>query len=103
MLGAHAGCGKHVGVTSSTRRYACSILRPRRYSIWRFIAPMRATLRKLSIVLPVGLLFSVACWGQTTAFQGDVKGEDGKPLKDALIKIERTDIKGNYKVKSDKK
>jgi tetratricopeptide (TPR) repeat protein len=64
---------------------------------------MRATLRKLSIVLPVGLLFSVACWGQTTAFQGDVKGEDGKPLKDALIKIERTDIKGNYKVKSDKK
>lgn len=64
---------------------------------------MRATLRKLLISLPVGLLFSVACWGQTTALQGEVKGEDGKPLKDALVKIDRKDIKGSYKVKSDKK
>ncbi len=40
---------------------------------------------------------------QTTAINGEVKGEDGKPLKDALIKIERTDIRGNYKVKTGKK
>lgn len=64
---------------------------------------MHATLRKLLITLPLTLFFTVACWGQTTAIEGDVKGEDGKPLKDALIKIERKDIKGNYKVKSDKK
>ena len=32
-----------------------------------------------------------------------VVGEDGQPLKDALIKIERKDIKGNYKVKTKKK
>jgi tetratricopeptide (TPR) repeat protein len=64
---------------------------------------MTAALRRLLTVVPVTLLFSVACWGQTTAFEGDVKGEDGKPLKDAQIKIERKDIKGSYKVKSDKK
>src|SRR6266478_4433184 len=64
---------------------------------------MPATLRKLLIAFPVTLLFSVACLGQTTALEGDVKGEDGKPLKDALVKIERKDIKGNYKVKTDKK
>src|SRR6266404_3623189 len=64
---------------------------------------MPATLRKLLIAFPVTLLFSVACLGQTTALEGDVKGEDGKPIKDALVKIERKDIKGNYKVKTDKK
>jgi len=40
---------------------------------------------------------------QTGAIEGDVKGPDGKGLKDAMVKIERTDIKGNYKVKTDKK
>jgi tetratricopeptide (TPR) repeat protein len=35
--------------------------------------------------------------------QGDVKGEDGQPLKGAVIKIVREDIKANYSVKTDKK
>ncbi|PYT17711.1 MAG: hypothetical protein DMG59_06580 [Acidobacteria bacterium] len=64
---------------------------------------MHATLRKLMIVVPIIVLFSVACWGQTTALEGDVKGPDGKPLQGALVKIDRKDIKGNYKVKTDKK
>jgi len=59
--------------------------------------------RKLLVALPVTLLFSAACWAQTTAFQGDVKGEDGKGLKDAMVHIDRKDIKGAYKVKTDKK
>src|SRR5579863_6646978 len=59
--------------------------------------------RKLLISLPVTLLFSAACWAQTTAFEGDVTGEDGKGLKDAVVHIDRKDIKGNYKVKTDKK
>jgi tetratricopeptide (TPR) repeat protein len=59
--------------------------------------------RKLLISLPVTLLFSAACWAQTTAFEGDVKGEDGKGLKDAVVHIDRKDIKGSYKVKTDKK
>ena len=40
---------------------------------------------------------------QTGSLEGDVKDENGKGLQGALVKIERTDIKGNYKVKTDKK
>jgi hypothetical protein len=51
-----------------------------------------------------GLLFcALAAWGQTSSLTGEVKGEDGKPLKDAWIKIDRTDIKGHYQVKTNKK
>jgi tetratricopeptide (TPR) repeat protein len=64
---------------------------------------MPATPRKLLLAVPVTLLFSVACWGQTTSLEGDVKGEDGKPLQNAVVKIDRKDIKGSYKTKTDKK
>ncbi len=64
---------------------------------------MSATLRKLVIILPLALLSSVACWAQTTVIEGDVKGDDGKPLPNAAIRIDRTDIKGSYKTKTDKK
>lgn len=40
---------------------------------------------------------------QTGAIEGDVKADDGAPLRGALVKIDRTDIKGSYKVKTDKK
>ncbi|HEY1757428.1 MAG TPA: tetratricopeptide repeat protein [Bryobacteraceae bacterium] len=59
--------------------------------------------RMLQFALPVSLLFSSLCLAQTASIQGDVKGEDGKPLAGAVIKIERTDIKQNYSVKTDKK
>ncbi len=49
------------------------------------------------------LLFSGMALAQVTVISGEVKGEDGKGLKDALIKIERKDIRGNYKVKTNKK
>jgi tetratricopeptide (TPR) repeat protein len=64
---------------------------------------MTATLRKLLIAIPVTLMFSSACWAQLTIIEGDVKGADGKGLKDAVIKIERKDMKGSYKTKTDKK
>ncbi len=65
---------------------------------------MSATLRKNLLIASITILFSVACVAQTTtAVQGDVKGEDGQPLKGAVIKIVRTDIKANYSVKTDKK
>jgi len=52
----------------------------------------------------VGLLvLSFAASAQTTSIAGEVKGEDGQPLKDAWIKIDRKDIKGAYKVKTNKK
>jgi tetratricopeptide (TPR) repeat protein len=64
---------------------------------------MQARLRRsLSIG---GLLFFLAgaTWAQTTTIEGNVKGEDGGPLKGAVIVLDRTDIKGHYQVKSDKK
>jgi tetratricopeptide (TPR) repeat protein len=65
---------------------------------------MSATLRKLLLAVPLTILFSTACFAQsTTAVEGDVKGDDGQPLKGAVIKIARTDIKSNYTTKTDKK
>jgi len=50
------------------------------------------------------ILLSTAAYAQSTcSISGKVIGEDGQPLKDALIKIERKDIKGSYKVKTNKK
>jgi Tfp pilus assembly protein PilF len=54
-----------------------------------------------------GLVFLAACsaWAQTTTLEGDIKDENGQPLKDkgAVIVLDRTDIKGHYQVKSGKK
>ncbi len=38
-----------------------------------------------------------------TTIEGSVTGDDGQPLKDAVIKIERLDIAGHYHTKTDKK
>ena len=64
---------------------------------------MQATPRKFLGILPVALLFAAAALAQTSSIEGDVKGEDGKPVVGAVIKIDQTDIKGNYKLKTDKK
>ena len=59
-----------------------------------------------NVALPAlgALLFTIAGFAQTTtSLEGEVKGEDGQPLKGALIKIDREDIKGHYQVKTDKK
>src|SRR5437868_7800960 len=64
---------------------------------------MRATFRKLALAGASALIFSLVGFAQTSSLEGDVKGEDGQPVKDALVKIERKDIKGNYKVKTNKK
>jgi tetratricopeptide (TPR) repeat protein len=59
--------------------------------------------RNLVVAAAATLFLALASFAQITAMEGDVKGEDGKPLQGAVIKIARTDIKGNYTVKSDKK
>jgi len=51
-----------------------------------------------------GLLFvAITSFAQITAVEGVVKGPDGKPLQGAVIQFVRLDIKGSYKVKTDKK
>jgi tetratricopeptide (TPR) repeat protein len=64
---------------------------------------MSAILRRLALSAAAALLAAGGAWAQTSSIEGDVKAEDGGPLKGALVKIERKDIKGNYKVKTDKK
>lgn len=66
-------------------------------------SPYPGFYRKSALLLGTFLFVSIAGLAQTTTIEGDVKGEDGKGLKDAIIKIERLDIKGNYKTKTDKK
>lgn len=60
-------------------------------------------LRKLMFTLPVALVFSAIGFAQTSQFEGTVKGADGKPAPGVEIRIERQDVKGNYKTKTDKK
>jgi len=49
------------------------------------------------------LFLSLPAFSQTTIIEGVVKDPDGKPLPGAVVKIDRTDIKGSYTVKTDKK
>jgi tetratricopeptide (TPR) repeat protein len=64
---------------------------------------MPAKLSRSLTALAGLFLFSLAASAQTSSISGKVIGEDGTGLKDALIKIERKDIKGSYKVKTNKK
>jgi len=59
--------------------------------------------RRLAWLGAAFLLVAGVSLAQTSAIAGQVKGEDGKPLQGALIRIERLDIKGNYRVKTNKK
>lgn len=61
------------------------------------------TLQRLASLATLAALFTFGAFAQTASLEGEVKGEDGKPLKDALIRLERKDIKGSYKVKTNKK
>lgn len=60
-------------------------------------------LRDLGLSLAGMLMCAYGALAQTAVMEGNVKGEDGKPVQGAVIKITRTDIKGNYQVKTDKK
>ena len=60
-------------------------------------------LQKLASLTALVALFTMNAIAQTASLEGEVKGEDGKPMPGALIKLERKDIKGSYKVKTNKK
>jgi tetratricopeptide (TPR) repeat protein len=56
------------------------------------------------ILATAGLLFfGFTSLAQITAIEGDVKGDDGKALVGAVVKIDRYDITAHYKTKTDKK
>ncbi len=68
---------------------------------------MTKSLRKLALAAGFStlffLMFATGAMAQTSAIEGEVIGEDGQPLRGATVQITRTDIKGNYKVKTNKK
>ncbi len=64
---------------------------------------MFAQLRSSLILSSLALVVAGGAWAQTTTLEGDVKDASGQPLKGAVIVLDRTDIKGHYTVKSDKK
>lgn len=60
-------------------------------------------LRNLALAATGLAIFAFTALAQQGSMQGDVKGPDGKPLPGAMVKIDRTDIKAHYQVKTDKK
>ncbi len=69
-----------------------------RLAKWIMPVPFQKFLTPALLVLCASVAYS-----QVTTLEGDVKGPDGQLYKGAVIKLVRTDIKGNYTVKSDKK
>jgi tetratricopeptide (TPR) repeat protein len=67
------------------------------------IESMLAQLRRSLLLSASVLLVASTVWAQVTTLEGDVKDENGKPVPGALIVLTRTDIKGHYQVKSNKK
>jgi len=59
--------------------------------------------RNLAVAAAGLLLWAASSFAQITSLEGYVKGADGKPLEKAVINIDRTDIKGHYPTKTDKK
>lgn len=64
---------------------------------------MSFKLRSLALAAFGLTLLAVPSIAQVTGVEGDVKGPDGAPLANAVVHFERTDIKGNYTVKTNKK
>ena len=64
---------------------------------------MFARLRHSLLSCSLALLAACTVWAQTSTLEGNVKDQNGQPLKGAKIVLNRTDIKGHYEVKTDKK
>jgi tetratricopeptide (TPR) repeat protein len=59
--------------------------------------------RKTLRLFALAAVCAAVSFGQAmTAITGTIKGADGKPIKDAEVKITRTDIKANYSIKTNK-
>jgi len=64
---------------------------------------MFGKMKSLALAAAAFAFISLPAFGQMTAIEGNVKGLDGKPLANATVQFTRTDIKGSYTVKTDKK
>jgi tetratricopeptide (TPR) repeat protein len=66
-------------------------------------AHMLFKLRNLALLAGLFLLTAASGMAQVCAVEGTVTGLDGQPLQGAIVDFQRQDIKGSYKVKTDKK
>ncbi|HEX4274158.1 MAG TPA: carboxypeptidase regulatory-like domain-containing protein [Bryobacteraceae bacterium] len=64
---------------------------------------MSFPLKSLALSGLAMLFLSLPAFSQTSVIEGIVKDPDGKVLQGAVVNIDRTDIKGHYTVKTDKK
>ncbi|MGD1072610.1 MAG: carboxypeptidase regulatory-like domain-containing protein [Bryobacteraceae bacterium] len=64
---------------------------------------MSFRLKSLLFAACAFLFVSLPAFSQVTAVEGVVKDSDGKPVVGAIVTFERSDIKGHYTVKTDKK
>lgn len=64
---------------------------------------MSVPLKSLALSGVALLFLSLPAFSQTSTIEGTVKDVDGKPVQGAVVNIDRTDIKGHYPVKTDKK
>jgi tetratricopeptide (TPR) repeat protein len=62
-----------------------------------------ALMKNLPVMALSFALLAGTAFAQVSSIEGVVKDEEGKPVKDALVKIDRKDIKGHYEVKTKKK
>ena len=59
--------------------------------------------KRAAVLAGALVVFAGVSLAAITTIEGSVNGDDGQPLKDAVIKLERQDIKGSYHTKTDKK
>ncbi|MGH9585167.1 MAG: carboxypeptidase regulatory-like domain-containing protein, partial [Bryobacteraceae bacterium] len=64
---------------------------------------MLSPLRKLLYLSGIICLATCPAWAQTTTLEGAAKNQNGGPIKGATVVLNRTDMKGHYHVKTDKK
>jgi Tfp pilus assembly protein PilF len=59
--------------------------------------------RNIAVAAAGAFFLAISSYAQITAIEGDVKAPDGSPAIKAIVKLTRTDIKGNYKCDTGKK
>ncbi len=64
---------------------------------------MRAKLFRIVFAAAAPLVLAAPAFAQTGAIRGKVTDENGQPVKDAMVYLERQGVRGNYKVKTKKR
>ncbi len=64
---------------------------------------MKVKIFRIVFAAAAPLVLTAAAFAQTGAVRGRVTDENGQPVKDAMVYLERQGVRGNYKVKTKKK